>query len=244
MFGHGDYYHKINIEKSWLPYFQQRSLEFEILYGRDVKTAGHYHEIFNKTGELDVRSYTGPAGASEDDLISDELADAWIAVNPAIYVFLTDAKSKGDRILGYANAMPLKKEAFNRVLAGEIEDNEIKGEDIVPYNMAGPIRLYFMSIVIEPDARRIADGVYQRAFERLLYAVISQLVDFRRNYGVTVAEIAAVAWTPEGKVLCEWLGMELVGRDKKGRPIYLISIDERLSRRKDVFAGLHDLYRS
>jgi pimeloyl-ACP methyl ester carboxylesterase len=238
-FTHGDYYKEINIEKQWIPFLRQPSLEFDILYGRDVPDLASFHRIFESTHQLDINAYTGDAGASEDELIPDEVSDAWIAVNPAIYVFLTDRV--GGRILGYANIMPVTEDAFKRILSGELEDNQIVGQDILPYQTPGPIHLYFMSIVIHPDARRISDGIYQRAFERLLYAVVNQYAGFMQEYNTVITDIAAVGWTWQGQKLCDYFALQKMGADGKGRPIYRLTLDDSMATKTNTFKGFRDL---
>jgi hypothetical protein len=242
-FRHGDYYHEINIEKRWLPFLKQRSLEFEVLYGRDVTSPDQLSWILDMTALLDVASYhTGAGSASLDQQIPDDLALKWTEVNPAIYIFLTDILGQRKRVLGYANLMPLRAATYDDVLAGKKRDKDIEPADLLPYNQPAPTRLYFMSIAIEQGARRIGDGIYQRAFERLLFAATNQLVQFRRDYGVVVTEIAAVAWTIEGERLCEFLGMKPVGNsDPDGRPIYQIVLNDAVLTRTDVFRGIRDL---
>jgi hypothetical protein len=220
---HGDYYSSGSIRKRWIPFLNQGGSSYDVVLGRDVESMARYSEILNQTQELDEKCYVGEKAAEPSELIGDDIAVAWIQVNPDIYLFLMDHTR---RVFGYINLMPLREQAYNEVVTGQKTDHEVRAADLATYIEGGNIYLYFMSIVIDPDARR-NEGFYQGAFHQMMQAAINQLVGFVREYNVRVRKIAAVGWTQEGIRLGAIYGMkERESKDPRGRPIFEIEEGE------------------
>jgi hypothetical protein len=77
-----------------------------------------------------------------------------------------------------------------------------------------------MSVAIEPGARRVGQGVFQESFELLMAGIEHKIVDYWRRFGTEVVELGAVGWTPEGRHLCEALGLQRRGVDCQNNPIF------------------------
>ena len=149
-----------------------------------------------------------------------------------------------DRVVGYTNTIPLREETFRKILNGEQDDSKISGHHVVPFDTGESIYLYFMSIVIEPGARRMNQGIYQEAFELLLSAVEAKILDYYRLFGTKVIEIGAVGWTVEGRQLCEALGLQQYGTDKAGNPTYSLQVTNAVSHRGKLRGLLYRLKKS
>jgi len=126
--------------------------------------------------------------------------------------------------------MPVREAVFRRLVSGGLNDNQVTGDDLVPFDRGEPVYLYLMSVAIEPGARRVGQGIYQEGFERLMAGLEDKLMDYWRRFGTRVQEIGAVGWTPEGRQLCESLGLARSGRDPQGNPAYCLQVDGATNR--------------
>jgi hypothetical protein len=237
VYKHGDYPRNINLER-WASFLKEKSLNFEILYGSQISDVAYYSMLLDKCHDLDqicFRDYGHPT-----EFLPRNLSLRWIEVNPAIYVFLLDVASK--RLLGYANVMLLKPDAYERLLNFQIGNKDVESKDLLSRFHNGDAYLYFMSIAIEPDARRIQDGEYQSAFERLMYAVTKQYNEILLNRTLKVLEVGAVTWTPEGQRLCRLAGMGEPKKVANGRGAFRLGKNGSTARVGGVFRGLQTLF--
>jgi hypothetical protein len=146
------------------------------------------------------------------------LSTTWIGINPDIYTFIFDRHH--ERVCGYINAMPIVDDCFEKIKAGQIRDNEITSDDIVPFLRDQTMKLYLMSVAIDPSLRRANQGLLQEPLERLVNGFVGKLYYYAVNHQIRVTEIVSVGWTESGRKLCEAFGMVPKGNDKDGHPIY------------------------
>src|SRR5205807_1800 len=182
--------------------FSKTSLQVHVQHSNEIEHG--FTEIANQMHAIDLECYSHLPGFAQVD-IPRGLSTEWTKFNPDIYTILIDELA--DRVVGYTNTIPLREETFRKILNGEQDDSKISGHHVVPFDTGESIYLYFMSIVIEPGARRMNQGIYQEAFELLLSAVEAKILDYYRLFGTKVIEIGAVGWTVEGRQLCEALGL-------------------------------------
>ena len=143
----------------------------------------------------------------------------WISVNPDIYTFIFDRKDK--EVKGYINAMPVEDKLFNRIKqSGDVKDNEITAAELVPFHADQRLKMYLMSIAIDPEARKASQGLFQEHFERLLWGFFDKLIWYAIDCRIRVTELVAVGWTEQGKQLCKWFHMTEVAEDPFGNPVY------------------------
>lgn len=126
------------------------------------------------------------------------LYQRWFERNPSIYSFLL----ADEQAVGYVNAMPLVDEAFEELLAGRLDDGQITPAMIRTYHEPGAYRVYFCSLAIMPAYRTTAAPWW-------LYSAMQHKLDRLRQRGVHVSEVAAVAWTKPGRLICHALGMKM-----------------------------------
>ena len=214
---HSDYFKRDHFRQQWKPFLDAPSISAEIRHGDAIQTEKEFERILRRAQDIDAISYGRLPGYQEVEVPSGRPLE-WARIEPNIYTFLFD--SLGQRLLGYVNAMPLKEESFAHVLRGRKDDNEVTPADLMTFQEGGDIRLYLMSIAIDPGARVAADGVYQRTWEMLLWATERKLVDAWRKYGTRIVEVCAVGWTGEGQRISELLGLVKNRVDRRGHPIY------------------------
>lgn len=231
---HSDYFKPGHCETNWIPFLANESLVVEILHGREIDDEKEFLRLLNRSHEIDTECFSSSPGYAQAE-VPRGLSSTWIAVNPDIYTFLIDII--GNRVIGYVNAMPLRREVFENVVAGRLDDNEITADDIASFESGDALSLYLMSIATEPGARHPGQGIYQDAFERLLAGVENKVIDYWHRFGSRVVEIGAVGWTPQGRSLCEALKLPIRGKDKHGNPTYCMTVSNA-ERRRGKFAGL------
>ena len=120
--------------------------------------------------------------------------------------------------------MPLTDDAFAKIKAGTIRDNQITPDDILPFVPNQKIKMYFMSIAIDPKARAVSQGLFNEAAEKLLNGFCGKLKSYFINQNIVVTEMMATGWTAQGRKLCEQLLMKPTSKDEFGHPIYYLDI--------------------
>lgn len=170
---------------------------------------------------------------SEEELGSSILSSEWYRRNPHIYTVLM----AGDRVVGYCNAMPLRKEAFDSMMEGRIADGEISPEMIEPLDRPGEYYVFCCGVAILPEYRR------QGMALRLLLSALSAKWSSFAERGCLIAEIAGVAWTDDGRAMCEGFGMRLLRRHEAFGDVYHARIKDALtSSRRSPLRRLGELY--
>jgi hypothetical protein len=164
----------------------------------------------------------------------------WIQREKDIYTILLD---RDGNVKGYLNAVPLADSLFEQIKQEGINNKEIDPSKIERFAPGKPLKLYFMSIGITPDARHPA------ALEVLVKGFFAKLSDYAR-LNIRVSEFAAVGWSNEGRRLCKAVGMHEVARykdtDGEFHPVFWMSLDAKIAsdRKYTAFTrGLVDLYK-
>jgi len=236
-FQHSDFFDKGHMS-NWKIFLKDPlSMKLNILHGKDITDIKLFDKLLLKAHEID-RNIFDPTKLANAD-IPRGLSLNWISIEPDIYTFLTD-NVKVTR--GYINAMPIKEEIFNEIKSGTLRDNQIMPEHLESYmmNHNNTIRLYLMSIAIEPSIRDLRCGHYQFAFELLINSFIEKLIYYYRTKRIKVIEIVAAAWTDEGKRLCKILGMNENGNtDPENNQIMYLNLSS--SSNNNIYRGLKRL---
>ena len=126
-----------------------------------------------------------------------ERSQTWYEENPNIYTLLFS----GSRLVGYSNVMPLEDEAWDLALQGKLHDGLVEADAIRRFELPGLYRLYICCFAILPEYRR-----FPTAFGTLYDMVFERLFRLAEN-DIYVSEMAANAWTPEGRSLSKSFGM-------------------------------------
>jgi len=219
-FGHSDYFHQRHIESHWLPVLRRDVSSLQIRHGRNMgPSITSFVEILNKTAAIDDACFSHLPNYRVSQMPRG-LSTTWIEMNPDIYTFLFDRRR--DDVCGYINAMPVQDQCFDRIKEGRVRDNEIVAKDILPFLTDQTLKLYLMSVVIDPALHNAGQGLYQEPFERLITGFVNKLYYYAVNHKIRVTELVAVGWTEPGRRLCQALGMENIGNDNDGNSIFWI----------------------
>ena len=226
-FDHGSFFDGSHMSQFWIPFLQLSPPNFSVIRGKGISTLEEFTKIFDQTTLIDDACYGAEPNWS-DYAIPDGLAEKWIGANPDIYSFLI--KQDGtEEVIGYINAMPLKKETFEKLLKGKVHDHEIQPDDILPYDSSSKnLDIYVMSIALKPEFQNKHLDLKEYGFEKLYKSLIDKTINYYLNTGNKVNRIAAIGWTDKGKKLCKFMGMRQTGvfEEQTEKPIYLLTIKE------------------
>lgn len=209
------------MRNQWIPFLRREPIDLTTKNGRDIDDDGEFLAILNATYRIDEACF-GSLPEYAHAAIPRGLSTTWIGINPDIYTFLIDRASGS--VKGYINAMPVSDAALAKLKRGELRDKDITADDIQAMGPNATLNIYLMSVAISPGVRRAGDDFFSAPFEKLLYAFVRKLENAITQRNVRIREIVAVAWTPEGRRLCEMLGLEKIGVDPDNHPIFRIDL--------------------
>jgi hypothetical protein len=221
-FGHSDSLIRPHIEQQWIPFLMRSPSPIILRHGREIHDLKQFSDTLDHTGTvIDAEAYAKlPNYASVE--IPRGLSLQWIRVEPDIYTFLIDRVAL--KPIGYINAMPVENALYEQIRAGRITDNEIPANGILPYKSGGAVKVYLMSIAIAEENRRLGDGIYQQAYFQLMSGILDKLNYYAGDFGTRVTHMLTTAWTPEGIRISKFLGMNQVGKDKFGDPVFELDL--------------------
>lgn len=93
--------------------------------------------------ELDRKNF------SDDNFTNFDICKEWIDVNPYICTCVYDQNILG----GYIAFMPITKECYDRHIKGEIKDSEIRGKDVLPFEVGKEHYCLIVSLVVDEKYR-------------------------------------------------------------------------------------------
>jgi len=142
--------------------------------------------------------------------------------------------------------MPIDDNTFNKIkTSGDVKDNEINASQLLPFHSDQHLKMYLMSIAIDPIARHASQGLFQEPLEKLLWGFFDKLIWYAIDCRIRVTELVAVGWSDEGQRLCEWFRMKPVTKDPFGNPVYWLKLDPTpLLKEKSIFPGLKRLLKT
>jgi hypothetical protein len=229
-----------HIEIRWVPFLRAQPSPLALLHGREIAKNSLFMKILGHTGSvIDKEAYAKLPNFIEP---TDELAERWIGINPDIYTFLIDSRSKVPA--GYVNAMPVGDDAYAKIRAGELMDHEIQESAVRLFQANTPLKIYLMSMAISKDTRNWGQGVLQSSYMQLLKGFLDKLTWYAKNERVHVTHFLATAWTPEGRRMCEQFSMSEIGPNKYGYPIFELDLRQiELNPAMPALKRLLDTYR-
>jgi hypothetical protein len=196
------------------------------LRGSEIGSTAIFSKLFDETGKIDDACF-GKEPFWNEYSIPDNLAEDWISVNPDIYAFLIKDE-ESEEAIGYLNAMPLKDDTFEQLLAGKVHDQDIKAIHIIPFEENQQnINLYIMSIAINPNFQAMHLGLVDIGIRKLFDSLFVKLEHYYTEKGIKVKKIAAVGWTDKGIKLSELIGLKdtKVVEDQTNKPIYVLDLE-------------------
>jgi pimeloyl-ACP methyl ester carboxylesterase len=240
-FNHSDYFNKQHIENHWLPVLSKEPSPLQIRHGRNMNDdTTQFVATLNETAKIDDVCFGDLPGYKESQ-VPRGLSTTWIEINPDIYTFLFDRRQ--EKVCGYINAMAVNDECFNRIQAGTIRDSDIRSGDVIPFLRNQSVKMYLMSVAIDPALRRASQGLLQEPLERLVNGFVAKLYYYAVNHHIRVTELISVGWTEPGKKLCEAFGMMPRGKDMDGHPIYRLDFDSGpFKSGRAIFPSVQRLY--
>lgn len=115
--------------------------------------------------------------------------------NPEVYNVLRTDKG----VKGIFSLFPLKKEDYESVLEGELEETELS-EVILDYKEPKEVYLYFISLIVD------IHDVNRKNYARQIIQGIPEELKRLENNGIIVKEIGAIAISPDGERVLPKIG--------------------------------------
>lgn len=151
------------------------------------------------------------------DLISEwNEAYKWYKYNNYTFIGIRDAQS--NKIIAFANLIPITEEYAERIKSGTITDVEIPLKDIRQYNLPDFYIVYIASFCIDPDHQK------SNAFLILYNMIIEILLGLAKDKEVYIQKIIAEASTDDGEKLCKFIDMKQVTTTTHGTKIYEVTL--------------------
>jgi hypothetical protein len=222
-FGHSEALMRPHIERHWLPFLFRPPSPLAIIHGREIQDGEQFSETLDHTGTVIDTEAFGKLPHYADVEIPRGLSITWIKINPDIYTFLIDRQTR--KPAGYLNAMPVDDALYAGIRNGQVADNAVPADGIVPYTGSRTVRVYLMSIAIDEKYRRWGDGIFQQAYVQLLTGFLDKLTYYAKNHGTRATHFLATAWTAEGRRMCQSFGMREIGKDNFGDPILELDLE-------------------
>lgn len=128
----------------------------------------------------------------------------WLPVfarNPDTWRALVDGR---DTVVGYWQIAALRPAKFALARQGLLHPPDLGAGDYEPLTRPGRYNLYFVSVCIAPDWRKVA--TYWRLFDALF-----EVAENLARAGVFFGEMAATAHSIDGRQMCLAFGLDFLG---------------------------------
>jgi hypothetical protein len=167
------------------------------------------------------------------DIISQELMLEWFNANPNGFFVVKDRH--GHRC-GNIDILPLRPDTFKRFLAGELIEQDIRGDSLFHPDETEHISDLYVESVVVVNANREREG-NPYAVQRIILSVPVMLSGFC-SHG-NLAKIYAVGGSNNGIKLMRHLGFDMIsgGDGRKDKHKVFVTGIEDLIRNIAVFAG-------
>ena len=189
----------------------------------DAQAAGFaMPALLSEILSLDGRCY------KDDDPLDVGTAEQWLPIFDACPDTWRAVATNG-KIVGYWQVAPLKPAAFAAMLDGSATSRDIRAHDYEDLTVPGRYSLYFVSVCLDEKARTPAHQ----------FALVSSFLRVRSNLatrGVEFGTLAAHVHSPDGRRLCEVLGLQPATATECRHPLFTGSLDQAMQSFKGQLA--------
>ncbi len=226
---HSDYFTQLHMAESWIEFLSRKTPTYGIKHGSSISDENEFRSIAERTEEIDHKVYGGIPEFAANEASMDQAVE-WVRVEPDIYTFLYNRR--GQQWTGYVNAIPVTDQAFRTALQRGLKDCELTGDHIVKLIPDSIVRLFALSIAVDPTAKEASLGLLNREVHALLDGFFQKWKRYAKEVRIRIKDVVAVGWTPQGRRICnDILGMSKSGSDEFGHPIYYLAIEPALMRK-------------
>lgn len=238
---HSDFFSESHMTEKWLPLLRSGGKRFHIRHGRFLKSEAEFDQIASQTTQIDEAVFGSIQGYREVEP-SLAIAKEWIRTDPDIYTWLVDQEA--EEYVGYVNAVFVKVDRFDDLVARGIPDNCVREEVMAVSQSGGRAGLCVLSIAVRPGVPVAGEGHSNCQAHSLMRGLCAKLMFLGRYRRLRVTEIAAVGWTAAGQRICEdILRFPRVGKDQYGHPIFRHTIDAEYLKKRHPYPPLRDVAR-
>ncbi|WP_134703334.1 hypothetical protein [Ammoniphilus sp. YIM 78166] len=108
-------------------------------------------------------------------------------------------------IKGYYAALPLNKDAYEKVLCGELKEGELS-EYVLHYRHHKEVYIYSVSIIVDIEDEQ------KKLYSKALVQDMPRFFNSLMEAGVSIKELGAIVVSKEGKQLLERIGYQHHGQ--------------------------------
>ncbi len=153
------------------------------------------------------------------EALSEETYLKWMGKNSETFFVLRDA---GNKIIGFACLLPMKKETMRRFIRDEIELDDISPEEIELFEPGRPLYLYIIALCIDPVFKPTVKHTYGASLVRGTFAF---LLDLARR-GVEIETITARTFTADGIRLMRKMGIPQLRSPAPGKNLFEVRVPD------------------
>lgn len=182
--------------------------------------------------EMSERAY--PA----EGLPQRETWECWIRKNPESFHVVVNQEGT---IMGYSTLLVMRPAALDLFIHDQLPVDEIGPETLDIFRPGSPLRLYIMSLVVDP---RYPKGKQHEYGSRLIHGLFGFLLDLAQR-GVEIETIVARSHTPDGIRLMRRLGFPTVKSPvpRSGRYLFIVNVKESGLPLLETYSALLDVWK-
>lgn len=149
--------------------------------------------------------------------ITEQTYLRWMKKNPETFFVLRDG---GDKVVGYACLLPLKKEVMDRFVRDEIDMDDISPDDVALFEPGRPLHLYVIALCVDPVYRAAIKHEYGARLVRGLFTFVLELA--RR--GIEIETITARTYKADGIRLLRKMGIPQLRSSVIGKHLFSVNV--------------------
>lgn len=176
-------------------------------------------KIFKQSNDIDKSIYPEQYN---DSPIAFETALGWYRIEKNIWSFVKNIYT--DDILAYINSVPVDDETYKKFMTGELNEAELRSNEIQELETSKNYNLIILSIAIKKNLKYEESTLHKgRIAEILIMAAITKISSYNKRK-IKLKKIGAVAWSAEGEKLCKGFCMAKIENSKGEFPFYEIDL--------------------
>jgi hypothetical protein len=216
------------VKKGWLKRYGPSNRQHKFYKLSEVEALIESRNTFDEYQEMLPASFD--AATSEDmptivDIdkrtfhvdITEETYLRWMRKNPETFFVLRDG---GEKVVGYACLLPLKKEVMDRFVRDEIDMDDISPDDVALFEPGRPLHLYVIALCVDPVYRATIKHEYGARLVRGLFTFVLELA--RR--GIEIETITARTDKADGIRLLRKMGIPQLRSPVIGKHLFSVYV--------------------
>ncbi len=215
-FQHGSFDYAAHIVQILKKYMKEVPHKIRVVSGSKFSKTD-IQKYFSAMIKIDQQVYNDPIYQAAP--VNIEMASKWFEVEPEIWTFVLN--SNDDKVLGYINAVPVGSDTYKEFLEGALGEADIQQTNVLTFENSKSYNLIVLSIAVDKNITEENHLYSKKITEFLMMSFLNKHLTQKSKLN----KIAALAWTPEGKRLCQGFNMTETRIDLNGHTVFELSID-------------------